>query len=139
MKPLPPTFALNCPNDCWLVVAPHYDPPDLRPAALATGGLCAHRRGQRRAPRAAAAARGALYSEMARMTDRMTLIIKHEAVKDTGSFEVRFRDGRPSVFFYWDEVASRRGPDMLTSEQAQEQARAFAKAERDKGRDEVGR
>jgi hypothetical protein len=100
MKPLPPTFALNCPNDCWLVVAPHYDPPDLRPAALATGGLCAHRRGQRRAPRAAAAARGALYSEMARMTDRMTLIIKHEAVKDTGSFEVRFRDGRPSVFFY---------------------------------------
>ena len=55
-------------------------------------------------------------------------------MKDTGFFEVRFRDGRPSKFFYWDDVPSRRlHPDMLTSEQAQEQARAFAKAERDKG------
>jgi hypothetical protein len=38
MKPLPPAFALNCPNDCWLVVAPHYDPPDrqhLQPADCA--------------------------------------------------------------------------------------------------------
>jgi hypothetical protein len=55
-------------------------------------------------------------------------------VKDTGSFEVRFRDGRPSKFFYWDDVPSRRlHTDMLTSEQAQEQARAFARAERGKG------
>ena len=47
--------------------------------------------------------------------------MKHEAVKDTGSFEVRFRDGRPSKFFYWDDVPSRRlHTDMLTSEQAQE-------------------
>ena len=30
MKPLPPTFALNCPNDCWLVVAPHNDRPGGR-------------------------------------------------------------------------------------------------------------
>jgi hypothetical protein len=58
---------------------------------------------------------------MACMTDRMTIIIKHEAMKDTGSFEVRFRDGRPSKFFYWDDVPSRRlHTDMLTSEQAQE-------------------
>jgi hypothetical protein len=36
-------------------------------------------------------------------------------------------------FFYWDDVASRRlRPDMLTSERALEQARAFARAERDK-------
>ena len=28
-------------------------------------------------------------------------IIKHEAVPQTGSFEVRFPDGRPSVYFYW--------------------------------------
>ena len=36
-------------------------------------------------------------------------------------------------FFCWDDVASRRlRPDMLTSERALEQARAFARAERDK-------
>jgi hypothetical protein len=29
-------------------------------------------------------------------------IIKHEAVPQTGSFEVRFSDGRPSQYFYWD-------------------------------------
>jgi hypothetical protein len=43
--------------------------------------------------------------------------MKHEAVKDTGSFKVRFQNGRPSKFFYWDDVPSRRlHPDMLTSE-----------------------
>ena len=35
-------------------------------------------------------------------------IIKHEAVPECGSFEVRFGDGRQSKFFYWDDVASRR-------------------------------
>ena len=60
-------------------------------------------------------------------------IIKHEAVPMCGSFEVRFPDDRPSIYFYWDDVASRRlRPGMLTSEQALEQARAFASAERDK-------
>ena len=60
-------------------------------------------------------------------------MIRHEAVKDTGSFEVRFPDDRPPRYFYWDDVASRRlRPDMLTSEQALEQAKAFARAERDK-------
>ena len=59
-------------------------------------------------------------------------IIRHEGVKDSVSFEVRFPDGRRE-FFYWDDVASRRvRPDMLTSEQALEQAKAFARAERDK-------
>jgi hypothetical protein len=33
-------------------------------------------------------------------------VIKHEAVPDCGSFEVRFQDGRPSVDFYWDDVSS---------------------------------
>ena len=60
-------------------------------------------------------------------------IIRHEAVPKTGSFEVRFADGRPSRYFYWDDVLSRRvRPDILTSEQALEQAKAFARAERDK-------
>lgn len=31
-------------------------------------------------------------------------LIKHEAVNDCGSFEVRHCDGRPSRYFYWDEL-----------------------------------
>jgi hypothetical protein len=61
-------------------------------------------------------------------------IIKHEAVPECGSFEVRFGDGRESRFFYWDDVAGRRlRPDQLTREEALEQAQAYARAERDKG------
>lgn len=60
-------------------------------------------------------------------------IIRHGAVPDTGSYEVRFADGRESRYFYFDDVAGRRlRPDMLTSEQALEQAKAFARSERDK-------
>ena len=60
-------------------------------------------------------------------------IIRHEAVPKTGSFEVRFADGRPSQFFYFDDVlAWRLRPEILTSEQALEQAKALARAERDK-------
>jgi hypothetical protein len=29
-------------------------------------------------------------------------IIKHEAIPKCGSYEVRYYDGRPSRFFYWD-------------------------------------
>jgi len=54
-------------------------------------------------------------------------IIKHEAVPRCGSYEVRFSDGRPSRYFYWDDEASHRlRPDMLTGEQALEKARAAA-------------
>jgi hypothetical protein len=57
-------------------------------------------------------------------------IRKHEAVPQTGSYEVYFDEGRPSVYFYWDDVAGRRlGPDQLTCAEALEQARAFARAE----------
>jgi DNA-binding XRE family transcriptional regulator len=79
------------------------------------------------------APRTALDPEMAHMTSGIR-IIRHEGVKDSGSFEVRFPDDRPPRYFYWDDVPSRRlRPDILTSEQALEQARAFARAERDKG------
>jgi hypothetical protein len=67
------------------------------------------------------------------MTARIQ-IRKHEAVPGSGSFEVRFADGRESVFFYFDDVASRRlRPELLTSQEALEAARALARAERDKG------
>jgi hypothetical protein len=58
---------------------------------------------------------------------------KHEAIPGSGSFEVQL-PGRGSKFFYWDDVAGRRlRPEILTREQALEQAKALARAERDKG------
>ena len=71
-------------------------------------------------------------------TIRRIRIIRHSAVLDTGSCEVRFADGRPSGYFFFDDIPGRRPrPDMLTSEQALEQARAFARAERDKKNTEM--
>jgi hypothetical protein len=61
-------------------------------------------------------------------------LIKHEAVPRYGSFEVRFPDGKPSQCFYWDDVSSRRlRADQMTGEEALEQARAVARAERNRG------
>jgi hypothetical protein len=55
-------------------------------------------------------------------------LIKHEAVPGTGSYEVRYSDGRPSQYFYWDDDPGRRlDPNTLTGEQALEQAKAFAR------------
>ena len=60
---------------------------------------------------------------------RPVRLIKHEAVPDCGSFEVRYSDGRPSAFFYWDDVASRRlRSDQMTRAQAIDAARTLARA-----------
>jgi hypothetical protein len=59
-------------------------------------------------------------------------LIKHEVVPRCGSFEVCI-EGRESKYLYWDDEASRRlRPDQMTSEQALEQAKAYARSERDK-------
>ena len=45
---------------------------------------------------------------------------KHEAVQDYGSYEVWFDDGRPSKFFYFDDLPNRRlRPDVVTKAQAE--------------------
>jgi hypothetical protein len=58
-------------------------------------------------------------------------IIRHRGVDENcGSLEVRFADGRPSRYFYWDNLVSRRlRPELLTRDQAIEQATALARAE----------
>jgi hypothetical protein len=57
-------------------------------------------------------------------------IIKHEAVPECGSFEIRFPNGRPSRFVYWDDMPSRRlRPDMVDSAVALRVAKIFARAE----------
>ena len=64
------------------------------------------------------------------MTDVVHLR-KHEAVRDCDSYEVWFDDGRPSKFFYFDDLPNRRlRPDIMTKAQAAEVAQAFARAER---------
>jgi hypothetical protein len=51
-------------------------------------------------------------------------LIKHEAVPKC--YEVRFPAGKPSRYFYFEDVPSRRlRPEQITGEEALEQARAF--------------
>ena len=58
-------------------------------------------------------------------------IIKHEAVPGCGSFEIRFADGRESIYFYWDDIPARRlRPETLERETALEKAKAAARAVR---------
>jgi hypothetical protein len=59
-------------------------------------------------------------------------IIKHEAVPNCGSYEVKYSDGQPSRYFYFEDVPGRRlRSEQMTMEQALEAARAFARRERD--------
>ena len=60
-------------------------------------------------------------------------VVKHESVSQTGSYEVRFPDGRPSVYHYFDDNPSRRSiTDKMTSEEALQAAKTLARAEQDK-------
>ena len=58
--------------------------------------------------------------------------IPHEAVPLCGSFEVRFPDGRPSQYFYWDDIPGRRlHPDRTDKATALKAAQALAWAEQE--------
>ena len=47
--------------------------------------------------------------------------------RNAGAMKSASPDGRPSRFFYWDDEASQRlRPELLTGEQALEQAKAAA-------------
>jgi hypothetical protein len=66
------------------------------------------------------------------MIDRIQ-IIRHEVVPKCGSYEVRFPDGRPSKFFYWEDIPGRRiRSGQADSFQALKDAKAFARTERDR-------
>jgi hypothetical protein len=66
-------------------------------------------------------------------------LVRHTAapaVPDCGSFEVRFPDGRPSVYFYWDDNPGRRSiTRQMSSEEAEQKAKALAGTEQDKLRE----
>jgi hypothetical protein len=67
------------------------------------------------------------------MTARARIrIIKHEGVHLSGSFEVRFPDGRPSHYFYWDDMPGRRlRADRTDKATALRPAQFLARAEQD--------
>lgn len=68
------------------------------------------------------------------MPDRIR-IIPHAppGILYCGSFEVRFPDGRDSVWFYWDDVPSRRlRNEAMSQEQAVEAAKKLAREEQEK-------
>jgi hypothetical protein len=57
-------------------------------------------------------------------------LVKHEAVKRCGSYEIRFPDGRPSRFVYWDDLPGRRlRPEVVDQAVALRVAKIFARAE----------
>lgn len=67
---------------------------------------------------------------MGRMTS--VRIIRHESIPQTGSDEVCFTDGRPSVYHYFDDNPGRRSiTGKMTDAQALQAAKALARAERD--------
>ncbi|MET4242706.1 hypothetical protein [Bradyrhizobium sp. RT10b] len=57
----------------------------------------------------------------------MIRLIKHEKVPGTGSFEVRFADSRRSVYFYFDELPSRRLRQQMVRNEALDWAKMFAR------------
>jgi hypothetical protein len=58
---------------------------------------------------------------------------KHEAIPGCGSYEVVFPDGRAPVYFYFEDVASRRlRPESLMRDQALEAAQTLARNEQAK-------
>jgi hypothetical protein len=60
-------------------------------------------------------------------------IIKHEAIPQTGSYEVRFSDGLPSVYHYFDDNPGRRSiTGKMTGAEALQATKTFARADRDK-------
>ena len=60
-------------------------------------------------------------------------IIKHEAVPGCGSYEVRFPDGQPSRYFYFENLPGRRlRSGQVERAVAEQEAKTFARQEQDK-------
>ncbi|MBV9457324.1 MAG: hypothetical protein JO141_07415 [Bradyrhizobium sp.] len=59
-------------------------------------------------------------------------IIKHEAIPQTGSYEVRFPEGRPSAFYYFEDNPGRRSiTRQMTSAEALRAAKMLAQVDPD--------
>jgi len=100
----------------------------LVPAKASVGGLHCGTVVRPRQPVAAS-----LAARSARSWAMKIRLIRHEAVPKTGSYEIRFPDGRPSRFVYWDDIPGRRlRPDLVDSAVAERAAKIFARAEQHK-------
>jgi hypothetical protein len=64
------------------------------------------------------------------LTRMKTRVIKHEVVPDCGSYEVRFPDGRPSKYFYLENLPRRRlRPDRVEQAVGNRMPKRFAREE----------
>jgi hypothetical protein len=54
-------------------------------------------------------------------------LVKHEAVKDSGSYEVRVAGRRSRLFYFEDDPSRRLRPEQMTREQALELATSLAR------------
>lgn len=62
--------------------------------------------------------------------DPVRIIPHSPGIPDTGSFEVRFADGRPSKYFYWDDNPGRRSiTQKMSQAEAKEAAQTFARSQ----------
>ena len=60
-------------------------------------------------------------------------IIKHEVFPGCGSYEVKLPDGRPSKYFYFENLPGRRlRADRVERAVAEQDAKRFAREEQDK-------
>ena len=61
-------------------------------------------------------------------------VIKHERVPYCGSYKVRFPDGRPSKYFYFENLPGRRLQPGRVVEQAvaEQEAKRLARGEQEK-------
>lgn len=60
--------------------------------------------------------------------DPVRIIPHSPGIPETGSFEVRFADGQPSKYFYWDDNPGRRSiTQQMGQAEALDAARTFAR------------
>ena len=62
------------------------------------------------------------------MSEDRIKISRHEVIPHQGSFRVDYPDGRQSVWFYWEDDASRRAVNKrMTQEEAKLKAQELAR------------
>jgi hypothetical protein len=56
-------------------------------------------------------------------------LIRHEVIPDCGSYELRYPDGRPSKYFYFENVPGRQlRPDLVERPVAERVAKIYSPA-----------
>lgn len=105
----------------------------MRKQAIGNGGQTGNKQRSRQARKQAQLFLYCSHRIFPNMQGDPIRIIPHEIIPDCGSFEVRFADGRKSIYRYWDDDPGRRlRPETFTKAEALRQVHEIARAEREK-------